>query len=478
MRCVRYLILWLAFIQIAHAQTGSKVDYGLVFSSHEVSKDHRTSLNLNPQHPFELTEDFRLKFDVAFRRLTNAYGYIVRIIANDSMNIDLVSSPEHNEFSDLTLIINNQPTGLHFDFTEIGLNALQWTTIEVSFSRADNQISLLWNGKSKSQPFDMRTLKSFRFYFGVNEFGKFNTTDAPPVILRNVALFRNNDLAYKWVLKNHNDTLVYDSVGNAAATVANPLWLIDKHTRFRHRKSFTIDRYPSVAFNGETGIMYITDEKSFYTFDVRQDNLERKAVRGNSIYTDANQLLYVRETSELINYDVLMGKFTTLDLDNNIWTNNDTAYSEPNYWHNNKFYNPFDSSIYVFGGYGHFTYKNAFFRYDDREKWVTVQTTGSIPPRYLAASGLRSSTNEILIFGGYGSLSGKQELSPQSFYDMYAFDLKTRAVRKVWDFPTPPFAEDMVFSNSLVVNEQEKCFYVLSYPKNKYENTIKIRQYS
>src|SRR5688572_30608734 len=122
MRCACYLILFLTYFQIAQAQTeSSTVDYGLEFSSHEVSKDHRTSLNLNPQHPFEFDKDFALKFDIAFRRLTNAYGYIVRIIANDSVNIDLVSSPEHNEFSDLTLIINNEPTGLHFDFTEIGL---------------------------------------------------------------------------------------------------------------------------------------------------------------------------------------------------------------------------------------------------------------------------------------------------------------------------------------------------------------------
>ncbi len=108
------------------------------------------------------------------------------------------------------------------------------------------------------------------------------------------------------------------------------------------------------------------------------------------------------------------------------WNNADTPYNEPNYWHNNKFYNTADSSLYVFGGYGHFTYKNNFFRFDEaKKKWVTVQTEGSIPPRYLAASGLRPSTDEILFFGGYGSISGKQESISTG-----VFAISTPSIRK------------------------------------------------
>src|SRR6185503_2259512 len=39
-------------------------------------------------------------------------------------------------------------------------------------------------------------------------------------------------------------------------------------------------------------------------------------------------------------------------------------------------------------------------------------------------------------------------------------------------------AEDLVFSNSLVINEADSCFYVLSFPKNKYESHIKLRRYA
>ena len=46
---------------------------------------------------------------------------------------------------------------------------------------------------------------------------------------------------------------------------------------------------------------------------------------------------------------------------------------------------------------------------------------GSIPPRYLSALGIKSE-NSILIFGGYGHISGLQELGPYNYYDLYEAD--------------------------------------------------------
>jgi DNA-binding SARP family transcriptional activator len=481
MRSVTFFILFLTSLGVSNSQTVKPdLGWGLVFASHEVSKDYRTSLNLNPQKPFYFNGDFEAKFDLAFQRLTNAYGYVVRIIANDSVNIDLVSTPEHNEFHDLTLIINNKPTDLHFEFSDVLLQPLQWTTIRIAFSYTKGEIMLAWNGQAKSQPMPMDQLKSFRFYFGVNDYEKFSTSDAPPIVIRNVALSKNNKLINKWILKEHLLTEVYDSIANAKASVTNALWLINRHTKWVFRKNFMLKRFPSVAFNSDSGTLYAIDDQNLYLYTLATEKLDKKVVQeGYPVFTDANQLVYINDKKALINYDLNTNKFVPYNFSTNSWLNNDSAYNEPNYWHNNKFYNPFDSSLYTFGGYGHFTYKNSFFRYEQSTaKWVKVNTIGSIAPRYLAASGLRPSGNEILIFGGYGSTSGKQELSPQSFYDLYSFDLKTHHVKKIFEFSSSHTSEDMVFSNSLVVNESEKCFYVLSFPKNKYQSTIKLRQYS
>jgi DNA-binding SARP family transcriptional activator len=480
MRSLLFLISFLISLGL-QAQT-QKIDpqYGLAFASHEVSKDHRTGLDLNPEEPYHFDQDFILKFDLSLQRLTNAYGYILRIIANDTLNFDLMSTPEHDEFSDLTLVVNNKPTSLKFEFSDVALKPNQWTTISISFSYKLNRVSLSWNGQTKVHPCAMKDLHAFRFYFGVNDFAKFSTSDAPPVIIKNISLKEENISVRKWPLKKHNRHEVYDSVANAVALVKNPMWLIDRHTKWVHRKSFSIGRFPSVSFNNDSAIVYAVDKSNFYNYDLNKDVLEiRKVQDGNLAYTDANQLLYIKGKHQLLNYDVATNKMLPYDFEKDRWENNDTTYHEPNYWHNNKFFNTEDNALYVFGGYGHFTYKNNFFRYDEGQKqWVDVKTDGTIPPRYLAASGFRPSTNQILIFGGYGSLSGKQELSPQSFYDLYSFDLKTHAVKKLREYSPAESSEDIVFSNSLVVNEEARCFYVLSYPKNKYESFAQLRQYS
>ena len=480
MRTTLYSIFFLFFLQNLHAQThDGRLNYGLAFSSHEVSKDHRTGLNLNPDGPYAINGDFVLEFDLALQRLTNAYGYILRVIANDSLNVDLMSTPEHEEFRDVTLVINNKPTNIQFEFYDLGVHAKMWTHFRLSFESSKNQITVTWNNETLTTRFDLSQLNKFRFYFGVNDFKKFNTTDAPPVILRNVSLSENNVLIRKWPLKNHNITEAYDSIAGARSVVKNPTWLIDQHTGWRQRQHFTTGRFSSVAFNSDSALVYVTDERNLYIYSLRKEEVITKSVKGTPIHSDANQLLFVRETNQLINYDLFFNKFLAFDFANMGWKNSDTTYHEPDKWHNNKFYNPIDSTTYVFGGYGHFTYYNQLFKYDNsKNTWVQVEMSGSIPPRYLAASGIHRSKRQVLIFGGYGSLSGKQELSPQSFYDLYSFGLETHEVIKIREYDAPDKSEDISFSNSLIVNEEEDCFYVLSYPKNKYKGYIKLRKYA
>ena len=480
MRSILYSIFFLISSGALHGQThDGKLNYGLAFASHEVSKDNRTGLSLNPDGPYSLNNDFVLEFDLALQRLSNAYGYILRVIANDSLNIDLMSTPEHEEFSDITLVINNKPTNIQFDFSDIGLQPNVWTRFRLSFQPRENRITVTWNNQTRSHSYDLSELKKFRFYFGANDFKKFNTTDAPPLVLRNVALSENNVLKRKWPLKNHNITEAYDSIAGARTVVKNPTWLIDLHTGWTPRQHFTTGRFSSAAFNSDSALVYVTDEKNTYIYDLKTEKVRTKSVKGTPVHSDANQLLFIRETNQLINYDLFTNKFLAFDFANASWKNSDTSYHEPNYWHNNKFYNPTDDAIYTFGGYGHFTYHNQFFKHDNsKDAWTKVETNGSVPPRYLAASGIQQSKGQVLIFGGYGSLSGKQELSPQSFYDLYSFDLKNHEVKKIRDYDAPEKTEDISFSNSLIVNEEENCFYVLSYPKNKYKGQIKLRRYS
>ena len=474
------ILIWtLAAANLAAQSMGPSPDYGLSFASHEVTKDQRTSLNLNATEPFRFHDDFSIAFDVSYQRLTNAFGYILRIIANDSLNIDLVSSPEHSEFYDLNLIISDMPVSIHYDFNEAGVKPLEWNTVKLAFSYSQQAITLTWNGKAKTVAFPLNKLEAYRFLFGANDFGKFNTSDVPPISLRDITLEQvNNRFVRKWQLKQHGDNAVYDTSLTHAAVVRNPVWLIDRHVSWVHRAAFVTGQYPSVAFDAVSGTLYAAEPNALHTLDSRSGKLSKVIpAHGAFIHTSANQLIYVAEAGGLLNYDVFRNALSRYDTALRRWDNTDTTYNEARYGHNNKFYNPWDSSVYMFGGYGFYVYNNAFFRFDRKQaNWVKVAVQGTIPPRYLGALGLTAGRDKAFIFGGYGSKSGKQELSPQSFYDLHTFDLRSHVLQKVWD-TEPSQGGHIVFSNSLVIDEPDSCFYVLSYPKDKYQGYIKLKSY-
>jgi DNA-binding SARP family transcriptional activator len=473
-RSLFYTLLLVFAVTDLAAQT----EYGLAFASHEVTKDQRTSLSLTLSEPMTIDGDFQLRFEVSYQRLTNAFGYILRIIANDSLNIDFISSPTHVDFHDLNFIVGNSSAAIHYDFEEVNLTAGQWNEVVITFSHKTNSISFSWNGKTQNVACPVSQLEKFRFFFGANDFGKFNTSDVPPVCLRNVQILEKNRQPLVWELKKHNTDEVYDNAMQHMATVKNPAWLIDRHIKWVHRKEFTLGQYPSMTFDGNTNTLYAADARAVYKLNVGLGELNRTPIRGgHPVNTEANQLVFREDTRQLINYDVFTHKLFAYDVARDRWMNTDTAYYVARYWHNNKFFNPYDTTLYSFGGYGHYTYYNEFFRYDARQgKWEAVKTSGTIPPRYLGALGLNASKEKALIFGGYGSISGKQELSPQSYYDLYTFDLRTHVVQKVWEMEGHT-ADNLVFSNSLVPNERDSCFYVLSFPKNKYQSYIKLQAY-
>lgn len=481
-RCLVACFVWLLLTIIrADAQPHETViDYGLAFTSHEATKDQRTSLDLSPDGPIEINSDFELAFDLSYQRLTNAFGYIVRVIANDSVNIDLVSSPEHSEFNDLNLIVSNSPVQVHYDFTEVQLKPAEWNHIVISVSSSTGQVSLSWNGNKKVASVSAGRLRDFRFLFGANDFGKFNTSDVPPITLRNIEILVKQQRLLKWELKKHNGGLVYDTTLKRAAIARNASWLIDRHSHWVMRKEFSVGKFPSAAFDSEHGQLFVSDVNALTDFDLKSDEIKnRPYASGSIIHTDANQLLFVPETGKLYNYNIATNAVSTYNFVSKGWDYNDTTYTEPRHWHNNKFFNPVDGSLYSFGGYGYYSYSNALFSYDfASRKWTTAKVTGSIPPRYLGALGLNEAKTHTLIFGGYGSVNGKQEVSPQAFYDLHILDLKTHVLTKAWELKAEEMKANTVFSNSLILNETDSCFYVLAYPKDKYKANLNLESYS
>ena len=97
-------------------------NYGLSFYSHNELKDDRTELNLTPDKSFKFNRDFALSFDLKFHsNYGDRFGYIVRLVKNETYNIDIVYNRNNEDGLWYFYLISGQHTAEMLEL--IGISA-------------------------------------------------------------------------------------------------------------------------------------------------------------------------------------------------------------------------------------------------------------------------------------------------------------------------------------------------------------------
>lgn len=81
----------------------------------------------------------------------------------------------------------------------------------------------------------------------------------------------------------------------------------------------------------------------------------------------------------------------------------------------------------------------------------------------------------MLVFGGYGSKTGRQELSPEFYYDLHALNLSDYSFKKLWTLNPP--SEPFVPCESLISDLQNGCFYTLIYNNGSYSTFLHLAKF-
>lgn len=470
------LIIFLGETQVIFSQPDD--NYGLKFASYEVTKDLRTSLNLNPNLPFKVKDPFSISFEFRYYRVTNTYGYIFRIIADNNKSFDLLSLTSLIQNFDIKFVGGGVDTKIHFNLDEIfSGNENGWINTIVSFFPEKNIISLTLNGITKTDTVGLQETKALSILFGANKNFRFSTSDVPPIIVKDIRVtIQKKDIAY-WKLDQHSNLPVLDLVSGRKAVVENPVWEIDDHSKWKLRFALRTDHYPQIAFNDKESKVYVVEKEQLHVYNIVRDTLSSvRYSSGKPLMSMSNQLIYNHNKNELWQYVINESIISKYNFKTNSWNTSNHTTTEPSYWHNNKLFSPVDSSLLTFGGYGFYTYKNLVHFYDDKnETWVVPTVNGFIRPRYLAAMGNSYNPDEILIFGGYGNESGKQELSPESLYDLFSLNLRNFQLTKLWEMTD--VTNNFALGNSLIVDSVEKCFYALCYPGHKYSSELYLTKF-
>ncbi|MDF2192395.1 hypothetical protein [Paraflavitalea sp. CAU 1676] len=449
--------------------------YGLGFASHEVNQDKRTSVELLPAKDFCTGTDFELAFDISLlpgRR--DLFGYILRIVKNEKDYIDLLYDvrPEGNQFR---LVIGGNFTNIAFAIDSASLFG-QWNHFRLQFDLKHDRLQL-HDGKHTytQEKLGLKTGDCYKFFLGASLYRQHKVTDVPPMKIRDIKLTNGGAVKYHWPLDEREGNTGLETQKGANATVNNPVWIKNTHYEWKLLRQLTVRRAPSFAFNPAQEILYVVGADSLYNITSTSGEVNASAyLSGQQTLLRGNQSLYVNNTGALYNIYLDHNFITTYSFAKKDWEQHYQAGPVTDYWHFNKFYCQFDTSIYVLNGYGHFRYRDTIRRYHLPTKtWSRIATTGDrLLPRYLAAAAPAANGKGLYILGGYGSESGQQILAPKSYYDLVYFDAEHHTFKKLLEIK--PGKEDVVFANSFVVDEKANTWYGLVYPNYRYSSRLQL----
>ncbi|MCF0041105.1 galactose oxidase [Dyadobacter fanqingshengii] len=448
--------------------------YGLGFESFESVQDKRTGLDLSPDKPLCFDENFEISFEVSFlKHKKNYFGYIVRLIENDRKNIDILYDNSSLNRDRFKVVIGDKFSKIAFDIDETSLYQ-NWNKIRLVFDKKAGTLTVFSGTQQFKQAVTLEKNGCFKILFGANKYKNFNTTDVPPMKIRNIAIAENGDEKYRWNLDEMSGTKAVGSIKNTDGLVANPLWIKKMHYEWQPLQTFVVQGPARVTCDQQTGIVYIVGTDTLTMHRISSNQVKRIPYQSQqqSLFMD-NQVFYEKSTNRIYNLFINEKQVSHFDTISGKWDKTDVkAELKTHFLHANKFYSKTDSTIYILGGYGHLEYKNIIQKYHPGTgQWSQVSRQDSVfSPRYLAAAG--EATGGAYIMGGYGSVTGRQILNPRNWYDLIFFNSKTGSFKKIYDLKIPE--EDFVFANSMIVREKEGAYYALIFPKDKFNSALQL----
>jgi len=464
---ITFILLNICLILPANAQS-----YGLGFYSHEVVQDKRTTLELNLNNISE-KDNLNLSFDLSFLPNHPIYfGYIFRLIGDDKQNIDLIYDNQANT-RHFKIIIGDRLSKISFNIDD-KLLFNHWNKLRLLIDFRNDKLTVFSGSESFSEAgLQLQRGKNYKLLFGANAYRRYQTTDLPPMKLKNVAIAQEGIQLANWPLNEWQGNVANETVNQNNGTITNPLWIKARHRNWQMEKEFTVPGDVSLAFDAGSESVYVISQDSLLTFSVNQTpQLKSAAYRsGRQLLVPGDQALYANNKLYYLYVD--QKAVATFDLKDQRWDKGFKNAATDN-GHLNKFFCKTDSSIYTIGGYGQLIYKDTVKRYPlAAGAWEKVKTTGdTFTPRYLAGLGANATGDTVYVIGGYGSASGQQIVNPRNLYDMVRYTVKDHSFKKLFDININN--EDFVFANSIVINQKDKSYYGLIFPQHKFNSHLQL----
>lgn len=433
---------------------------GLFFRAYEYSKDERTSLLIpSTENELKFKDYLSLSFDLKIRQQGEHFGYICRIIVDNQSDINLLLTNPVREEPYMCFIKNKQYLGKILPDNEMSI--YEWNHVTIELEVKDHVLYVKSNGTVISKDEISPKNHSVRIVFGANNLPQFSTSDAAPMIIKNIKIGLCPECDnYVWPLRNPaSGDLLKDEKHKLTASIANPEWMISQHLHWKHIRKV---RFPSKTYlvsDNIFNVFYFVSQNTVTKLSLLSDEMVEYQV-SPSIQVDrlTNQFIVVPDTEKeslLVYYDFEKPDGENLsffDFGTRKWSVPIERSRQSSYSQHNKFFSISDSSIVQLFGYGFHKYFPEMNRVSLSGKVERESLPGNIPPRYLSAIGVTDSS--VYIYGGMGNELGKQEYGVNHYRDLYKLNLNDYSIEKLWEFS--PSTDNEVAAPTLILDSLEQ----------------------
>jgi DNA-binding SARP family transcriptional activator len=458
MKKTLYFLFIIYIPSIASILQANAIEYGLFIKSHPLKDAEKTSLILENGKPLKFFKETSLTFDL-FVRPENPFGIILRMVTDKNENMDLfIALGEDNNYY-LMLVINES---LYLMQKSILLE--QWMPVSISFSSSKNELTLSGQESKLSVPYTISQIESAKISFGLCLFPNFSLYDVASVNIRNIKVYNNDKLFRYWKLDEHKEDLSFDTVANVPAITNNSKWIVDDYSRWTQFYSKQVKVNSLYAFDNCEEKLYIIpdDQRQFiYIYDLKTgtENIVR-AKNKHTASSSNSRLLYDNLQDKLIIYNLEDQSTFIFSFKQLVWEyNGKTSIPEDfGYYNHSSVYSVNDSLLYSFGGYGYLKYNNVLVALNVYNDSITRILLPEITPRFYSST--IKIDNLLYIFGGKGSKTGRQEIFPRHYIDLYAVNLITGQTTQLWSMNE--INANFYLGENMIYDETEKCFYAIT----------------
>ena len=352
----------------------------------------------------------------------------------------------------------------------------EWINLRVKFLLSENRLIFYTPDSSYIQEdIGLKSDDSFKIFFGACDYENFKTSDVPSMNIRDVRISEKGKLKYHWPLDEEESNVAKNRQNRKVAFVKNPLWLKSAHQTWQTKYQDEIEGIASVAFDTENGKIFLVGSNELTVYLISSGAVQSIKYREKPVFLNSKFKSTFNSSDKKIYSFLLDDKLLySLNTATGEWSKIDTPTVPEKIFgrHFNSYFSPAENSMYVFGGYGNFTYSNEIRKIDlAKNSWQSLPTDKNVfPPRYLAGLGFLNDT--VYILGGYGSVTGSQMVNPHSYFDLLGYSVKNQSLFK--KFEIPRLIDDMCVANNMWIDNKTRDYYALIFEKMKFDGTLQM----